>query len=434
MLKKHINLFFLLCSGLFFLITGTISIVSSKQLFKLLIIIVSYGFIIVGILQLLIILLKKEKEKYIQQFIKTVIDVFFGLFAINNITFFIKTIVFCFGLYFLCNAILNLINCYIYKIGNIKGKFRIYIEFVISFLLALLLIIKPYENLDYAGLILGIYFVFLGIIYISDYISEIMPKRTSEKIKKAIRIPLPVLATAFIPHFLIKAVNEMVKVEQNNNDFFVSKSNDEPDIFVIIHLANKGSAAFGHVEIAMDNKVYSFGNYDRHSRILFDSIGDGVIAVANKKEYMEYEVTIQNRYLIEFGIKLTNTQKKKAHEIIKKLISENTIPYYPDLQLYEMGKIEAGNYHDISSDIYKLADAKFFKITKGPHKKFFIFKTNCVMIAEYILGSLGKNVIAINGIISPGTYYEYLNTEFKKRNTNVITRKIYTKDNIKEIK
>ena len=99
-----------------------------------------------------------------------------------------------------------------------------------------------------------------------------------------------------------------------------------------------------------------------------------------------------------------------------------------------MGKIEAGNYHDISSDIYKLADAKFFKITKGPHKKFFIFKTNCVMIAEYILGSLGKNVIAINGIISPGTYYEYLNTEFKKRNTNVITRKIYTKDNIKEIK
>ena len=128
LLKKHINLFFLLCSGLFFLITGTIYIVSSKQLFKLLIIIVSYGFIIVGILQLLIILLKKEKEKYIQQFIKTVIDVFFGLFAINNITFFIKTIVFCFGLYFLCNAILNLINCYIYKIGNIKGKFRIYIE------------------------------------------------------------------------------------------------------------------------------------------------------------------------------------------------------------------------------------------------------------------------------------------------------------------
>ena len=55
------------------------------------------------------------------------------------------------------------------------------------------------------------------------------------------------------------------------------------------------------------------------------------------------------------------------------------------------------------------------------------------MIAEYILGSLGKNVVAINGIISPGSYYEYLNTEFKKRNTNVISRKIYTKDNIKDV-
>ena len=56
------------------------------------------------------------------------------------------------------------------------------------------------------------------------------------------------------------------------------------------------------------------------------------------------------------------------------------------------------------------------------------------MLAEHILGSLGKNVIAINGIIAPGTYYEYLNTEFKKKNTNVITRKIYTKQNIDELK
>ena len=433
MLKKHINLFFLLCSGVFFLITGVTALISSQNLFKLIILTISYGLIFIGIIQLIIIIGKREKSKYVQQLIQTIIDVFFGMFAINNIDFFIRTIVFCFGLYFLCNSILNLINCYIYNIANIKGKLRIYLQFLLTFIFSLMLIYKPNENIKYVGLILGIYFIVLGIMYISDYISEIMPRRTTEKIKKAIRIPLPVLATLFIPRFLINAINEMLKIESNSSDFVALKNNDKPDIYVIIHLANKGSAAFGHVEIAMGDKIYSFGNYNKHSRMLFDTIGDGIIAVADKKEYMEYEVTIQNRYLIEFGIKLTDTQKKKAKEVITNLITKDTTPYYPDLQLYEMGKIEKGNYHDISSDMYKLANAKFYKITKGPHKKFFVFKTNCVMIAEYILGSLGKNVVAINGIISPGSYYEYLNTEFKKRNTNVISRKIYTKDNIKDV-
>ena len=430
LLKKHVNLLFLLVCGLFFLALGTIALTSSERLFQLLVIVISYSFILIGLLELGIVFIKREKPNYIQQLIKTTINVFFGLFAINNIHFFIKTIIFCFGLYFLCLSILNLINCYVYKIANIKGKYRIYCEFILTLVLSLLLMFKPYQNISYAGIIIGIYCLGLGIIYISDYISEIMPKKTTEKIKRAIRIPLPILATLFIPHFLIKSINKMLQVDNNQDNFFVTKNDEKPDLFVIIHLANKGSAAFGHVEIAMDDKIYSFGNYDRHSRMLFDSIGDGIIAVANKREYMEYEVTVQNRYLIEFGLKLTRTQKQKAENVINKLLSENTIPYYPDLQLYEMGKIPYNNYHDISSDMYKLAQAKFYKITKGPHKKFFVCKTNCVMLAEYILGSLGKNVIAVNGIISPGTYYEYLNTEFRKKKTNVISRKIYTKDNI----
>lgn len=49
------------------------------------------------------------------------------------------------------------------------------------------------------------------------------------------------------------------------------------------------------------------------------------------------------------------------------------------------------------------------------------------MMVNKILKNIGKDVIAINGILTPGAYYEYLNNQFIRKNTNVITRKIYTK-------
>ena len=36
----------------------------------------------------------------------------------------------------------------------------------------------------------------------------------------------------------------------------------------------------------------------------------------------------------------------------------------------------------------------------------------------------------MTGIITPGTYYEYLNREFQKKNSMVISRKIYNNKNI----
>ena len=186
----------------------------------------------------------------------------------------------------------------------------------------------------------------------------------------------------------------------------------------------------GHVEVAFENKIYSYGNYNRHSRKLFDSIGDGIICIADKEKYIHYAIENKNRYLVIFGLSLTSEQKQKVQKRIQDLISTDTEDYYPDLQLYEMGKIPNGDFNDMSSDLYKLANAKFKRITRGKHKKFFVLKTNCAMIVDYILGSLGKGVLAINGIITPGTYYDYLNKEFLINSSNVITRKVYTKETL----
>ena len=86
----------------------------------------------------------------------------------------------------------------------------------------------------------------------------------------------------------------------------------------------------------------------------------------------------------------------------------------------------------MSSEIYKYANGKFYKIIKGKYKKFFVLKTNCAMVVDFVLSSIGKQILCVNGIITPGSYYDYLNARFKLKNTNVISRKVYTKNDFKE--
>ena len=48
--------------------------------------------------------------------------------------------------------------------------------------------------------------------------------------------------------------------------------------------------------------------------------------------------------------------------------------------------------------------------------------------AEQILKGNGKRIIKLNGIISPGTYYDYLNQAFLMKNSNVVTKKVYMEE------
>ena len=62
------------------------------------------------------------------------------------------------------------------------------------------------------------------------------------------------------------------------------------------------------------------------------------------------------------------------------------------------------------------------------NKIFFVLKNNCAQVAEQILKGNGKRIIKLNGIISPGTYYDYLNQAFLMKNSNVVTKKVYMEE------
>ena len=50
---------------------------------------------------------------------------------------------------------------------------------------------------------------------------------------------------------------------------------------------------------------------------------------------------------------------------------------------------------------------------------------NCSHLIDEIVGSSGMDILSINGIITPGTYYDYLYKKLRGKNSNVISMSIY---------
>ncbi|MCI5835460.1 MAG: hypothetical protein MR227_02045 [Firmicutes bacterium] len=425
MLKSQIKNYTLLVIGIISIILSVLVLSKGRKLLELVIYLIGGLLIITNLLNLLLVPFKKYK--FIDTLIKTTINVIFGISIMFFSKYIITSFTLIFALYTLLISIVNIISYVIYVENNIKGKLNVFINAITSLIFTVILLINPTLNIKYVLIILSIYLMLYGLKNIINFIFQILPKKITNKIKARIDFPIPLLIAMFIPKALLKEINEILKVDKEKK--FDYKKNDlKPKLFVIIHLAKSGSASFGHIEVSYNGKIYSYGNYNKHSRHLFDAIGDGIILVADKEKYIDYCIHNKKRYLIEFGIVLTEKEEKQIEKRINKLITENTEPFYSDLELYEKGKIMYDDFNDMSSEIYKYANGKYYRITKGKNKIFFVLKNNCAQVAEQILKGNGKRIIKLNGIISPGTYYDYLNQAFLMKNSNVVTKKVYMEE------
>ena len=51
--------------------------------------------------------------------------------------------------------------------------------------------------------------------------------------------------------------------------------------------------------------------------------------------------------------------------------------------------------------------------------------TNCVLLADTIVGKAGTDILSARGFISPGTYQDYLDKEFERPHSLVVTKRVY---------
>lgn len=340
-----------------------------------------------------------------------------------------------FGIYLLINAIIKFISSYILLRNNANGKLTEFLLGIFYLIFSVPILFAPLKNLSIVLIVIGIYILLLGINYTLDFVRSLLPKRIKNKIKRHARISLPVFIEAIIPYTVLNEINYLLDKDSYDDTFIFEEKKDktESDMEVFVHTSANGFNRMGHVDLYYNDKVISYGNYDKSSERFFTMIGDGVIFTTNRDKYIPFCIEHSKKTIFAFGLKLTDKQKQNIDRAINKIFDnlyEWESPYQEALTKSKTKKIKENKYQDYASKLYQATTAKFYKFKSGKYKKYFVLGINCCSLADNIIGKSGIDLLKMYGIITPGAYYEYLNREFQKKNSMVVSRKIYNNKNI----
>lgn len=418
---KNISPIIILSISIILLFTGILAIYDIAILARATAAIVTSYMIIIGILSVLTYIFNREK-RLIGTLISGIGDIILAIFIYYKGMFIAISITRLIGMYAFLNFIARIIAAIILYKNKTKGWISGFINSFVSLIFGIILVFNPKEYMKIVPLIAGIYLILYGLTLFADFVKEISyADLIKDNLKRRIRITLPIIYSAFIPQRILEKINTLIEANPKETIFVDSKSNAEGQLEIFIHLAEDVANGFGHVDICFENKIYSYGTYDSSSDRFFRLISDGVLFEVEREEYIKFSTVDSQRYLIGFELLLSDTQ---CDAVRKKIldIKGNCIEWKCRAEINQNEK-----YDDYSSELYLASGAKFYKFKSGYFKTYYTLTANCVKLADTIVGSAGLDIIGANGIITPGTYFNYLNNLFARKNTIVIKRNIYTK-------
>lgn len=432
MLRKHIQLGSLLVNGFFMIYIGILSIRKPISLITLLYYGLSIGLPIMGIYQMVSSFFSKNKKSYK---ISSIID---GLAALGaGIIIYLHPLdvlsitPYVIGGYCLLKAIICGFNFYVHYVDRLKGQILILFETILYLGFGIVLIVNPLYKGRFVLTIMGIYFICYGLIQISNFFQALFPNRKSHKLK----MTLPIFMNVLLPQKLVYYINRMLNEQGATSSVLspINKENLPYDMEILIHLGAKGFDSVGHVDVAFDNIILSYGCHDHHNTSCGGALGPGVIHFNEKTKYIDFVIHKRSKQLVGFGIHLTPSQKKATKEALLELATRFE-PWYSDQDKKEKGEPYLGDCQNYASKLSSFCRSKFYKFKSGKFKTYFIMTTNCVLLVDSLLGKSGIDLWKINGIITPGAYYEFLDNEFVLPHSNVVYRKVYTKETISDLK
>lgn len=340
---------------------------------------------------------------------------------------------FVFALYVLLNAASKLTDFIITKINGQPGGWYDLIAFLFFGAFAGIMLVTDMRT-DAFLIISGIYCILYGSTTLLDFINQVFPQRAKNSLKRKIRFSLPVFISTFIPLNTLRRINEYIAANDEMPPFEqIDKGDfDPPDLEVMVHVSNNGSGKIGHLDLFIDGKVISYGNHDWSSHKFFAVFGNGILFTAEKKPYLEFSVTHDRKMIFSYGFRLTAEQLCAVRKKIEEL-KASTVPWKPPYQIAFEEKGEnarLNDYHDYCSKLWAGTHADFFKFRKGKFKTYSVLSTNCVLLTDEILGKTGADIVFINGIASPGIYYDYLEKLYLTPGSMVISKTIYDRKSV----
>lgn len=330
-----------------------------------------------------------------------------------------------FGMYCLLSAAATYIQLFIDIANEVPGR-RIF-NFLISSAylgLGLSLLFVPEFNTDWLMRFFGLYFIVLGFRF---FINGVEMHDTSKKYqwKRRIRIMLPPVISALIPDWVLSDING--HIQRGMTPLLLSAKNDEkPRLKVMVFVGPEGFQKIGHISFAWDGIVYSYGNYDSDSFRLNGTLGDGVFFNVALEDYIPNMMEMENNSIFEYGISTTPAQNKAIEEALRQL-HNTSYRWYTRIERQDGYDAYGPFLADYPSRLHLRTGAKMYKFKKGKFKTYWALGDNCALFTDIVLGKLGADVLSMRGIISPGSYLDFLDTEYLRTGSPVISRHVYAK-------
>ena len=261
--------------------------------------------------------------------------------------------------------------------------------------------------------LLGLYSLVSSFFAFIDAIRELLgTDLKGKRVKQRMRFKPPVLLTALLPMRFLRMMDdpdEEAEIEKWTRQE-TTIDNARPYLEILLHLGKNAALGLGHMDIALEGKAYSFGNYDSESSRLFGAFSDGVFLEADRDQYLKYVLTHEKQRMIGYGVVLSELQKAAVLDKINAFLYQSK-RWYPSADKTPEPKL-----------MEQEAQAEFYKIGKGPFKTYNVLTTNCVAVANMLSGSGGVDLMNPQGIITPGTYSEFLDRQFLRKKSIVVSR------------
>lgn len=364
-------------------------------------------------------LARKEKIKEPFDYFMIVFDYGFGAILAMNPSRFVDFTHIFFGWWMLARGIIMCITYYIEKKDEASRNTRVLIGGLFSIGLGLFMIFSRKTSIktEVFSLLTGIYFVLYAFF---DSLSMLNETRNIRG-KTSFSISAPVILNAFLP---LRAYISIKQLLHDSKEDLTPDHQEDVDIMVYVYIKGKGPESLGHLDLSYKGKIYSYGNHDPKNRRFFEILGDGVLIEADEQAFLQQSVEKEHKLVVGYGIKLTDEEKRLFEERLSNL-QKRSYPWYCDAAIHDERNMDLSNDIDYASRVYKDTKCKMYKFTSGQFKTYFVFFTNCVLLADYLVRNKSLNLINVSGVVTPGAYLSFLNRAYLKDDTPVISRIVY---------
>ena len=327
-----------------------------------------------------------------------------------------------FGAYMLLYGTAFLIQWWLYRQDGVKGRFLMFLMMIGSYVVGGIFLLSPSLTMDDMLILFGVYCLMLALTYFRDGL-DALSSGTKSRMKRKVRFTMPAIFCALVPAKALNDINEYLK-DEDEYEIDDHKEEEKGDLDIYVHVTDSGFGLLGHMDIGFEGMILSYGNYDTDSYRLNSIIGDGVFYLAPEKETVETYLMVEKNNLFVYGLRLDEEQKAQIRAAINRIVSQG-YRWHTKIER-ENGFSHPQDYEsDFPSRLVCKANAQFYKFKDGRFKTYFALGSNCVLLADSVIGRLGTDILSMRGIVSPGTYQDYLEKEYRKKGSMVISRRFY---------